>query len=101
MRIRFSVAGSLEALGLGSLDPALNLRFLTLGPWFLTTGWLGLRTSKLPRALAYLGIMAGFFALVFAAATIIEVQVLLLLSGVLAVIIHPLWLICLGLVLQR
>lgn len=92
---------ALEALGTGSLDPMLNLRFITLGPWFAIVGWVGLHSDQLPRPLASLGIIAGLFALVFVVTTWLTLQSFVLIAGALAVIFHPLWLIWTGIMLWQ
>ena len=40
-----SARSALEAMGSGTLDPTLSLRYSTIGPWFLVAGWLALRAS--------------------------------------------------------
>ena len=54
-----SAQSALEVIGIGSLDPTLILRFITIGPWFLVAGWLSLRNGQLPKVLAWLGVIAG------------------------------------------
>jgi hypothetical protein len=94
---------ALEAVGTGTLDPMLNLRFMTLGPWFLAAGWVALRTRNPPKALAYLGTIAGCGALLAAATSFLDLQGLPLglAVGAVAVVIHPIWLIGVGLALGR
>jgi hypothetical protein len=60
-----SAQSAVEAIGRVSLDPAMSLRFLTIGPWFLVAGWLALRHGRLPRAVAVLGVFGGVAALAF------------------------------------
>lgn len=98
-----SARAALEAIGTGTLDPTLSLRFMTLGPWFLAAGWAALRVRSLPRALAWLGIGAGCAALLAAATSFLELQgiPLGLVTGAVAVVIHPVWLIGVGLMLGR
>ncbi|NIN99532.1 MAG: hypothetical protein GTO49_32095, partial [Anaerolineae bacterium] len=33
-----SAQAAIDLVGIGSLDPRLNFRFITLGPWFLAVG---------------------------------------------------------------
>ena len=98
-----SARAALEAAGTGTLDPMLNLRFMAVGPWFLAAGWVALHTRDLPRALAYLGIIAGCGALLAAAASFLDLPgiPLGLAVGAVAVVIHPIWLIGVGLALSR
>jgi hypothetical protein len=98
-----SARAAVEALGTGTLDPMLSLRFMALGPWFLVAGWIALRTRDLPRALAYLGIAAGCGALLAAATAVLDLKGLPLglVVGAVAVVIHPIWLIGVGLALRR
>ena len=96
-----SAQSALEAMGSGSLDPALNLRFLTIGPWFLAAGWLSLHDDILPKVLACLGLVAGIAALLFVLVSLLEMQTLTLVTGSLAVIFHPIWLIWTGFALRR
>lgn len=56
---------AIEVIAIGSLDPTLSLRFLTIGPWFLVAGWLALRHDRLPTGLATLAVIAGSAALFF------------------------------------
>jgi hypothetical protein len=92
---------AVETMGIGSLDPTLSLRFLTIGPWFLVAGWLAVRNGRLPRALAVLGVVAGVAALAFAVASFFELQAVTLITATVAVVFHPLWLIWTGVVLAR
>jgi hypothetical protein len=98
-----SARAAVEAIGSGTLDPMLNLRFMALGPWFLVAGWVALRTRDLPRALAYLGIIAGCGALLAAVTSFLDLPgiPLGLAVGAVAVVIHPVWLIGVGLALRR
>ena len=96
-----SAQSALDVVGIGSLDPTLSLRFLTIGPWFLVAGWLSLRTGQLPQALACLGVIAGIAALFFVIVSFLEFQTLTMMTGALAVVFHPLWLIWTGIVLGQ
>ncbi len=96
-----SAQSALEATGISPLDPALILRFITLGPWFLTAGWLSIRQGLLPKPLAWLGFVAGIAALGYVMVTVLGFQSLTLITGGLAVIFQPVWLIWTGLVLWR
>lgn len=90
----------LEAQGIGSLDPDLNLRFVTLGPWFLTIGFLALPDHLLPKPLAYLGVFLGSAALMLVIANILQQKWLLPVAASLAVVLHPIWLIWTGMELS-
>jgi Domain of unknown function (DUF4386) len=96
-----SAQSALEAMGYGTLDPTLGLRFITIGPWFLAAGWLSLRNGLLPKGLAYLGVIAGVVALSFVVVSFLELQTLTLMTAALSVVFHPLWLIWTGIVLGR
>ncbi len=96
-----SAQSALEVMGSGTLDPTLSLRFMTIGPWFLAAGWLSLRNGLLPKALAYLGVFAGVAALFFVVVSFLELQTLTMVTGALAVVFHPLWLIWTGQVLGQ
>jgi hypothetical protein len=96
-----SAQSALEVMGSGTLDPTLSLRFITLGPWFLVAGWLSFRTGQLPKALACLGVIAGIAALFFVVVSFLELQTLTMMTGALAVVFHPLWLIWTGKELGR
>jgi hypothetical protein len=96
-----SAQSALEVVGIGSLDPALSLRFLTIGPWFAAAGWLSFRHGLLPKGLAVLGLIAGFAALLFVALSFLQLQTLTLVTGAMAVVFHPVWLIWTGIVLGR
>jgi uncharacterized membrane protein len=92
---------AIEAMGSGTLDPFLGLRFFTIGAWLISIGWLSFRDSQLPRPLAGLAVFAGTVSLIFVASTLLEIQGFSLLAGSLAVIFHPIWLIWLGIILRR
>jgi hypothetical protein len=98
-----SARAAIEAIGTSTLDPSLALRFIALGPWFLTAGWVALRTQVLPRTLAHLGIVAGGGALLAAAAGLLDLPgiPLALAVGAVAVVVHPIWLIGVGMALNR
>jgi hypothetical protein len=96
-----SAQSAVEVVGSGSLDPALSLRFLTIGPWFLAAGGLAYRYGLLPKGLAVLGAAAGIAALFFVVLSFLELQTLTLITGALAVVFHPVWLIWTGIVLGR
>jgi len=96
-----SAQSAIDVIGIGSLDPTLCLRFLTIGPWFLVAGWVSLRHGLLPQGLAYLGVIAGIAALFFVVLSFLEAQTLTMITGAMAVVFHPLWLIWTGLVLGR
>ena len=96
-----SAQSAIEVVGRGSLDPTLSLRFLTIGPWFLVAGWFSLRHGLLPKGLAYLGVIAGIAALCFVVLSFLEFQTLTLITGAMAVVFHPLWLIWTGVALGR
>jgi hypothetical protein len=96
-----SAQSAIEVVGSGSLDPTLSLRFLTIGPWFLVAGWLSLRCGLLPKGLATLGVVAGIAALFFVLLSFLELQTLTMITGALAVVFHPVWLIWTGIVLGR
>lgn len=96
-----SARSAIEVVGIGSLDPKLSLRFLTIGPWFLVAGWLSLREDLLPRGLAILGVIAGIAALFFVLLSFLEMQTLTMIAGAAAVAFHPVWLIWTGIVLGR
>ena len=91
----------LGSQGIGSLDPDLNLRFITLGPWFLTIGFLALPGHLLPKPLAYLGVFLGSAALVLVIANILKQTWLLPFAAAIAVVLHPVWLIWTGIYLTR
>jgi hypothetical protein len=55
----------------------------------------------LPQGLAYLGVIAGIAALFFVVLSFLEAQTLTMITGAMAVVFHPLWLIWTGLVLGR
>lgn len=102
---RLSTAGetaraAIEVLGLGSLDPQLTLRFVSLGPWFLTAGFVAMRRGSLPRSLGALGLSMGIASMLVVAANWFEANELTLLATPVAVILHPVWLIWTGLVLS-
>jgi hypothetical protein len=63
----------------GSLGPTLSLRFIN-GAWILVAGWFSISGRLLPRALAYLGVIASIFSLTVA---------LTLFSGAASVICYP------------
>jgi len=96
-----SAQSALEAMGSGTLDPNLGLRYITIGPWFLVAGCLSLRTGQLPKVLSCLGMIAGFAALLFVVVSFLELQALTLITAFIAVVFHPVWLIWTGLVLGR
>jgi uncharacterized membrane protein len=92
---------AVEAMGSGTLDPVLSLRFITIGAWLISVGWLSLRDSQLPRPLTGFAVFAGIISLLFVVSTLFEIQGFSLLAGSLAVIFHPIWLIWLGIVLRK
>ncbi len=96
-----SAQAAIDLIGTASLDPRLNLRFITLGPWFLAVGWLASSGGQLPRPIAYLGVLSGLTALLIVALTLVELEPVVLLAGVLAIAVHPIWLIGTGYRLRR
>jgi len=55
----------------------------------------------LPKAPAYLVVFAGVAALPFVILSLFELQTLTLITAVIAVLFHPVWLIWTGLVLGQ
>lgn len=96
-----SAQSVLEVMGIGSLDPTLILRFISIGPWFLVAGWLSLRNGQLPKVLAWLGVIAGMAALLFVFVSFLALQTLTMITITITLIFHPLWLIWTGLVLGQ
>jgi len=96
-----STQRAIEIMGIGSLDPTLSLRFITIGAWILAVGWLSASGNLLSRPLAYFGIVAGATSLAFAFASFFEWQTLTLMTGVVAVVFHPIWLLWIGFVLKQ
>jgi hypothetical protein len=91
---------ALEIIGIGSLDPMLNLRFLTMGTWILSAGWLALKGRLLSKTLAIFAILAGLASLSYAFASFLDIQAITLIGGSMAVVFHPIWLIWVGLSLR-
>jgi len=96
-----SAQSAVEAIGRGSLDPTMNLRFLTIGPWFLAAGWLALRSGRLPRALAVLGVLGGVAALCAVLVSFLDIEAVMGIVAAVALVLHPAWLIWTGLALRR
>jgi hypothetical protein len=96
-----SAKSALEIIGIGTLDPTLSLRFITIGSWLLTAGWFSASNNLLPKTLAYFGVIAGITSLGFALASFFELQTFTLLAGSVAVIFHPVWLIWTGIILRQ
>jgi len=92
---------AVEAMGTGTLDPVLNLRFFTIGIWLISVGWLSFHNSQLPKPLAGLAFVAGTISLINVVMTLLEIPGFSVLAGSLAVIFHPIWLIWLGIVLKQ
>jgi hypothetical protein len=91
-----SAQSALEVMGIGTLDPTLSLRFITIGPWFLMAGWLSFRTGQLPKTLSCLGVIAGIAALFFVVVSFLGLHTMTMITGAMAVVFHPLWLIWTG-----
>lgn len=91
----------LEVVGIGSLDPTLNIRFMTIGIWLFVVGWVSMSAQLLPKTLAYFGVVAGLVSLSFAFGSFFDWQSFTLLSGIVAVIFHPVWLIWIGIQLRQ
>jgi Domain of unknown function (DUF4386) len=96
-----SAQSALEVMGSGTLDPTLSLRYITIGPWFLAAGLIFLRNHKLPKVLSYLGMVGGIAAFLFVVVSFLELQVLTLITGALAVVFQPVWYIWTGIELGR
>jgi hypothetical protein len=96
-----SAQSALEVMGIGSLDPSLILRFITIGPWFLVAGWLSRHNGHLPKVLAWLGVVAGIAALFFVLVSFFALQTLTMITITITLIFHPLWLIWTGIVLGQ
>ena len=88
-------------MGIGSLDPALILRFITISPWFLVAGWLSLQNGQLPNVLAWLGVIGGIAALIFVVVSFCDLQTLTMIPITITLIFHPFWLIWTGLILGQ
>lgn len=95
-RLDLSAQEAVDLVGFGSLDPLLNLRLVTLGPWFLAVGWLCLRRNRLPRAVGYLGVIGGVGGLFVYVMSLAEVEAVVVLGAVVGVVFHPIWLIVTG-----
>jgi hypothetical protein len=100
-RLDQSAQGALEAMGFGSLDPTLSLRWITIGPWLLIAGWLAFRTGQLPKVLSCLGVFAGIAALFFVVVSSLGLQTLTMITAAMAVVFHPVWLVWTGIELGR
>ncbi len=74
---------------------------MTIGTWLFVVGWVSASARPLPKALAYFGMVAGFVSLSFAFASFFDWQTFTLLSGIVAVIFHPVWLIWIGIKLRQ
>ncbi len=96
-----STKSALEIIGIGTLDPTLSLRFITIGAWLLTAGWFSASNNLLPKALAYFGVIAGITSLGFALASFFELHTITLMAGSVAVVFHPIWLIWTGIILRQ
>jgi hypothetical protein len=96
-----SAQSALEVMGIGSLDPSLILRFITIGPWFLAAGWFSLRNGQLPKVLAWLGVIAGIVALLFVVVSFFGLQTLTMITITMTLVFHPLWLIWTGIILGQ
>ena len=96
-----SAKSALEIIGIGTLDPTLSLRFITIGAWLLTAGWFSASNNLLPKALANFGVIAGITSLGFALASFFELQTITLMAGSVAVVFHPIWLIWTGIILRQ
>ena len=92
---------TVEALGIGTLDPNLSLRFFALGIWMASVGWLSIRHSALPKLFAIFSGIAGVISISFVVLTLFEFPGFSLWAGALAVIFHPVWLIWTGIILRR
>jgi len=96
-----SVRNALEVTGIGSLDPTFIIRFLAIGPWFLSSGVLSFKNDQIPKSLSVFGIMAGAVALIFVVISIIELPIISMITGSTAVIAHPIWLLWTGIVIGK
>lgn len=100
-QVASSAQSALEVMGMGSLDPTLVLRYITIGPWFLAAGWTALRSGQLPRLLAGLGVVAGIASLLFVVVTFLDLQAITMVAIIATLVFHPVWLIWTGLELAR
>ena len=84
------------------LDPAGWLRFGGVGLWLLIVSILALRTHRLPKVLAYVGIVFAIFNWLAVVGYVIHMRVLVALSaGLGGIILAPIWYIWIGLKLRR
>ncbi len=100
-QLDFSVKSAVELVGIGSLDPGLILHLATLGTWFLVAGWLALRRGLLPKSLAGSGLIAGIIALASVVISVAELSSLMMLTIILALAFHPIWLLGTGFMLLK
>lgn len=91
-----SAQDAVNLIGVSSLDPNLNLRFVTLSPWFFTIGWLTLKSNRLPGFIGYLGVAAGIGGTLTFIASLFEAELIVLIAAVLAIVLHPIWLLGTG-----
>ncbi len=97
-----STRATIEAGGLGSLDPNLILHSILLGLRFLSVNVIALPSRTLPRPLAWVGLIYGVGALFTIPFILLNLQVPLLVArGQGLIALSPIWFIGAGIVLRR
>jgi hypothetical protein len=93
---------TIEAVGLGPIDPNSILQGLLLGIWFLVVNYLALRNGALRRPLACVGLVFGIGSLLTLPFFLLNLQILTLVVMALGlIVINPIWFIGTGIVLRH
>ncbi|NGP89931.1 DUF4386 family protein [Fodinibius halophilus] len=96
-----AVKDAVDLIGIASLDASLNLRFVTLSPWFFSIGYLTFKNNRFPISIGYLGVIAGIGGILTFITSFLGDDQIILIAAVIAIVIHPIWLVMTGLHLGR
>jgi len=84
-----------------ALDPQGWLTFGGVGLWFLVVNLLALRGNIWPKPLAYVGIIGAIVYWLVVPGLALQIETLIVIAAVCAVIVAPIWYIWAGLILRR
>jgi hypothetical protein len=96
-----STQAALQAVWRSSLDLQGFWQFLAVGALIVVVSGFGLRLSRLPRVLSYLGLALGSMHLLASVGSVIRAPEFLNWIVGLGVIVGPVWYVWIGLVLGR
>lgn len=96
-----STKAALAAVWKSSIDLQGMWGYGAVGAWVLVVSLFALRGTKIPRVLAYVGILDGIGYIAIVLATFLKIQELLLLLAAAGLILSTVWYVWMGLTARR